>query len=133
MTEGEIWNVVRRRNRWGLALVAACLLVLQTVVGAYALGGIPASPQLDAFGNPLCTSADHSDTGDQGGGARHPTDCCMLGCWASSQLFAAASDVSWILPIPASPSARPFRTPEAPVRAGDHYPGYPRAPPALIS
>ncbi|MBP2238469.1 hypothetical protein J2Z31_005006 [Sinorhizobium kostiense] len=124
--------MLRRRNGWGLALVAACLLVLQTVLGAHALGGMPASPQLDAFGNPLCLSADHSDTGDHGGGSGHATDCCMLGCWASSQL-AASSDASWVLPIPASPTAGPIRTPEAPVRAAGHYPGYPRAPPKLIS
>ncbi|WP_343805658.1 hypothetical protein [Paenochrobactrum glaciei] len=75
------------RNSWllfrgkGIALVAALLLVLQSLTGALASGYAASSPMLDAFGNPLCITAsvtldNSSDQTDQ----RMMPDCCTIGC-----------------------------------------------------
>ena len=62
------------------AFAAAHLLVLQTVLAAYALGANPHPSLLDAFGNVICTqdSAAGQTPGAPHGG--HPADCCTLGC-----------------------------------------------------
>jgi len=125
--------VTRRRNGWGLALVAAFVLVLQSVLGTVTLERMPAFPQLDAFGNPLCISATHSDSGRHDDGHGQPADCCLLGCQMSCHLLAAHLDADWLLAVPVSCGARqrPPRTARLPAR--DHYPGCPRAPPSLIA
>lgn len=125
--------VVRRRSGWGLALFAACLLVLQSVASAFASGEMPVSRQLDAFGNPLCISEQHSDTGDHNGGHNQPADCCLLGCSLSLHLLAATADAGWILQIPLSSDSLQSPSSEIQFRAREHRPGYPRAPPTLIA
>ena len=70
----------------GVALVAAYVLVLQALVGAFALGAA-ASPVLDAFGNPLCiTSAASPDSGSDRNHGYVP-DCCTIAC----NMFAAVA------------------------------------------
>lgn len=124
----------RRRNGWQVALIAAFVLVLHVVGGAFALGAMPNPPQLDVFGNPICMGAQHSDTGDHDGGHGQPTDCCLLGCSMSSQLLAAAtSDASWVRPIPVSSDGLQSLSSTVRIHARENYSGYPRAPPALIS
>lgn len=126
--------MVRRRNGWQVALIAACMLVLNVAVSAFALGAMPNPPQLDVFGNPICSSAEHSDTGDHGGGHGQPTDCCLLGCSMSSQLLVTApSDAGWVLPIPVSSDGLRSLSSKVRFRARENYSGYPRAPPTLIS
>ena len=71
-----------RRKRWSVAtaLAAACLLVLQSVLGAYALGASPNPALLDVFGNVICAergAAEHPSNTPHGG---HLPDCCTLGC-----------------------------------------------------
>jgi len=82
--------VVRRRNGWRLALIAACLFVLQSIVGAFAASSMPAFSQIDAFGNALCVSRDHASNGNQDADHRTAADCCLLGCCVSSPFLAAA-------------------------------------------
>jgi hypothetical protein len=116
-----------KRNSW-VALAAACLLVLQSVVGALALGAGPS--RLDTFGNPLCIAG-----ADQAGGA-HGTDqsklpnCCTFGCSTFSVSLARPAEHGPLLDRAAIASERPsgeYRI--APTRAHDHDPGNPRAPP----
>lgn len=67
------------------AFFAALLLVLQTTLGAMALGGPGGGPgggvtPLDRFGNIICT---HDGVAELPGGdqpARHMPACCVLGC-----------------------------------------------------
>ncbi|OHV79519.1 hypothetical protein LCM4579_02870 [Ensifer sp. LCM 4579] len=122
-----------RRKGWGLALVAAWLLVLQSAIGAFASGEMPVSAQRDAFGNPLCISAHHSDTGDHGGGDRQAADCCLSGCCMSQPLLPTTADAGSFLPVFQSSGARQFPPSEIQFRAREHHPGYPRAPPTLIA
>lgn len=111
------------------ALVAAILLVLQSLANAQALpmGG----SMLDAFGNPLCiTSADGDDAS---GGLPADHVCCPLGCAAAT-------------PLPEGPLAPVFvaivfeqATPAVaaekllPLPSHDEYdPGSPRGPPSPL-
>lgn len=75
-----------QRRRWSIrvAFAAACLLLLQSALGAFAAG--PDAAQLDAFGNVICT---HEGAAQLPGGdphQQHMPACCMLGC---SMVFAA--------------------------------------------
>ncbi len=71
-----------------VALVAAYLLLLQSVLGAFAFGTGPNASQLDAFGNIICT---HEGAAELPVGDQHPAHmpaCCMLGCSMVSQVHA---------------------------------------------
>lgn len=68
------------------ALVAAYLLVLQSVLGAFAFGLGPDALQRDAFGNVICT---HEGVTELPGGDPHQQPmpaCCMLGCGLASSV-----------------------------------------------
>lgn len=125
MASGRTWSL-------RVALVAACMLVLQTAFGALALGTSPA--ELDAFGNPLCIAGvDHSDAGSKGSDHSKLTDCCTLGCSMFSPALAAPSGhggVELRLPLGSVPLPDEYKTSLAP--ALDHDPGSPRAPPLTI-
>lgn len=122
MASGRTWSL-------RVALVAACMLVLQTAFGALALGTSPA--ELDAFGNPLCiASVDHSEADSKGSDHSKLTDCCTLGCSMFSSAFAAPSGqgaVGLRLPLVSVPLPEQYKASFAP--ALDHDPGNPRAPP----
>jgi hypothetical protein len=63
-----------------VALVAAWLLVLQSALGAFALGTGPQAAQFDAFGNVICT---HDGAGELPAGDPHEQrmpPCCTFGC-----------------------------------------------------
>lgn len=71
-----------------VALVAAYLLLLQSVLGAFAFGISPSAAQLDAFGNVICT---HDGAGQLPDSDQHPSHlptCCMLGCSMLSSVHA---------------------------------------------
>ena len=122
---------MRRRNGWGLAFIAACLFVLQSIVGAFAASSMPAFPQLDAFGNALCISADHTSNGNHDGGHESAADCCLLGCCVSSQFLAAAPQPGEVFTLQvASTVHRTWSAADA-LPTGEHRLGYPRAPPRL--
>lgn len=117
------------RNRRGskVAFVAACVLVLQSFLSAWAVGAMPV---LDAFGNPLCvTSVDHGSTTPNGGHSKLP-DCCAFGCSMVSPLLAVATaDGTGISqPLP-SDHIRFGLGHSFHVDGPDHDPGSPRAPP----
>lgn len=71
-----------KSGRVGVAIIAAYMLVLQSLVGAFALGTAAASPVLlDAFGNPLCiTSSLGADSDAENGNHSAMPDCCTVAC-----------------------------------------------------
>lgn len=115
-----------------VAFVAASMLLLQALIGAFALGAAAASPMADAFGNPLCiTSMDEAGSGaDRDDHAMLP-DCCMALCG----MFAPAAPEdraahSLLNPLMAASTrlaaASGAVVPSLPLERG---PGNPRAPP----
>ncbi|MFN3765255.1 MAG: hypothetical protein ACK4R3_06760 [Aliihoeflea sp.] len=73
----------------GVALVAAYMLVLQALFGAFAAGASAGVPMLDDFGNPLCiTSHEPGPSGGEGRDHSGMPDCCAPGC----SMFAPATD-----------------------------------------
>jgi hypothetical protein len=113
------------------ALVAAYLLVLQSVLGAFASGLSPDASQLDAFGNVICTQQGAAQLPGGDPHQQHMPACCVLGCGMASAAFvpppAAATvpgsfsveTVAFVLP--------PFRHLDF---TRDRSPSNPRAPPA---
>lgn len=77
-----------KRMNMAVALVAAYMLVLQMLFGAFALGAAAASPMLDLFGNQLCVTSSETDAGDATPGDHSALpDCCTVAC----NMFAAAT------------------------------------------
>ena len=122
----------RQKRGSTVAFVAACVLVLQSFLSAWAAGAF-AAPMLDAFGNSLCiTSIDHDGTTPAHDHSSLP-DCCTFGCSMESSLLAAApgDEVGLARPLAADEIryglVRPFH-----IQAPDHDPGSPRAPPSTV-
>jgi len=87
-----------RRKRWSItaAFVAACVLLLQSTLGAFAFGTAPDASQLDAFGNVICT---HEGAVQLPGGdphQQHMPACCMLGCSMASVAYAPPPGVGLV-------------------------------------
>ena len=61
-----------------LVLAAAFVFLLQSVIGAWAIGLAEASPRLDIFGNPLCITS--SDGAAPGHTAPAHAAACLVGC-----------------------------------------------------
>jgi len=112
-----------------IVLVAACVLLLDSLVTAWATGMVPARIQVDPLGNPLCLVDTDSDR--SGSPADHSAmkDCCVIGCSMTATLAAEPSGASLFLrPISRSAVAVAVYRPAA--RAPPEYdPGNPRAPP----
>jgi hypothetical protein len=113
------------------ASAAACLLVLQMIIGSLALGA-EIAPARDALGSIICIShPDESVPADQQGGHKLPA-CCMLGCnlFTPALLAANAGDLidnrleARSEPIGIERDAGPFARPET-------HPRNPRAPPLV--
>ncbi|ESZ22157.1 DUF2946 family protein [Mesorhizobium sp. L48C026A00] len=107
---------------------AAYLLVLQSVLGAFAFGIGPDASQRDAFGNVICT---HEGAAQRpGGDQQHIPACCVPGCGVASAVYApppaaatpsgnfSVETVAFVLPA--------FRHLDF---ARDRSPSNPRAPP----
>ena len=112
-----------------IILVAACMLLLDSLVTAWATGSVPARIQVDALGNPLCLVDSDSN------GSRSPADhskmqdCCVIGCTMAATLAAEPSGTSLFL-RPAIRTAVAVTVYRAAARAPPDYdPGNPRAPP----
>ena len=78
------------------AFVAACVLLLQSTLGAFAFGTASDVSQLDAFGNVICT---HEGAVQLPGGdphQQHMPACCMLGCSMASVAYAPPPDVGLV-------------------------------------
>lgn len=124
---------LQRGRNLGVALVVACLLVLQSVAGSFAFASSSPFAGVDSFGNPLCLSSEQKDEGAPGSKKDHQglPDCCTLAC-SMFTAFAVDNRVEHYLLVFASPSADTLR----PIVVGqsfakqDHPPGNPRAPPA---
>lgn len=122
-------------GRLGIAFIATYMLVLQAMLGAFALGAVNASPMLDAFGNPLCITSTDSTDSDTGRGEHNALpDCCTVAC----SMFAAAtsedrSPHSLSNPLPASAvRLRASFDPLVHVVALERSPGSPRSPPLTM-
>jgi len=123
-------------SRISVALVAAYMLILQGLFGAFALGAAAALPMLDAFGNPLCiTSSDPtaSDTDDTSHSA--VPDCCTVAC---SMFTSVATDerpaASVFNPLAATDaSLAPRIDLVAQLLSPKQNPGSPRSPPQAVA
>jgi hypothetical protein len=113
-----------------VALVAAWLLVLQSVLGAFASASGPQARQLDAFGNVICT---HEGAAELPAGDPHQQTlppCCGFGCLLS---FAPHSPPPAVLALSrdvvfeAAAFAAPVPAP--PLFPRDRSSANPRAPP----
>lgn len=126
-----------RRKSWGpgFALVAAYMLVLQAMLGAFALGAAAASPVLDTFGNPLCIVSTDEATMPDGGQDDHGAlpDCCGSLCGMLAPLT-AEDRAPRSLSNPLSPFLQvEFAFEEVVLpHASVHHPGNPRAPPVAL-
>lgn len=73
-----------RRKTWenvGVAMIAAYMLILQGLLGAFATGVANAATDLDAFGNPLCiTSGELASVDADGSHDQTLPDCCSAAC-----------------------------------------------------
>jgi hypothetical protein len=119
-----------QRSRTLVALAAACVFVLQTLVTAWATGALPTTPRLDAFGNPLCiTSGDHASTNPASDHSKL-LNCCAFGCSTVSLALAAPSGGSAGILRPLVRS-RVLSILHGTVhsKVPDYNPGSPRAPP----
>ena len=112
-----------------VALGAACFLVLQTVLGAFAAGARPQPAQVDLFGNVLCTHAGATDLPDA---PRHLPDCCVLGCNMAAPLLAGPPPATALPAVPRSDVlVFAANAPDHLSFARQRSPAIPRAPPAL--
>ncbi len=112
------------------ALAVAYLLVLQSVLGAFAFGTGPSAAQLDAFGNVICT---HEGAGERpAGDPQHQHNCCVLGCNLSAFAHGAppASEIAFGA-VWSEPLASVLPVSDAPAVERERTPSNPRAPPAI--
>ena len=123
---------VGHRRGSAVALVAACILVLQSFLGGWAGGAFAATPMLDAFGNPPCTAGSHHDGSAPAHDHSKLPDCCTFGCSMVSPLLAAApGDETGLLRPRLSNDVRFDRFEAFHIQSPDHHPGSPRAPPLM--
>lgn len=113
------------------AFAAACLLVLQSALGAFAFGTGPNASQLDAFGNVICTQEGAAQLPGGDPHQQHMPTCYMLGCGMAAAAYApppAAATVAGNFSVETVAFALPaFRHLDF---ARDRSPSNPRAPPA---
>lgn len=123
-----------RRRRWNMVVAFAAIwfLVLQSLLGVFALAAGPRPLQLDAFGNVICTheGVDELPAGSQ---PAHLPDCCVLGCNLAAPLLAnppspVALQVELGFEILGFSSGAPDHLSFARQRS----PANPRAPPATV-
>lgn len=128
--------VLRRNRRSWVALLAACVLVVQSLAGALATGAHASSVQLDAFGGVICTFDAAPATPSGGGEApekRQTPACCFAGCPSFAWAAPPARDAAPVPPLlvrrsdPVVPQRADHRPTE---RRGS--PANPRAPPPIV-
>lgn len=118
----------RRGTRFGVALAAALMLVLQTAAAALALG--QGTPPLDIFGNPLCITSASGHTAPAK--SEHPSlpECCTLGCNMFSMATGSPPNGAGFRVERPLEARIVFQSPRLdPSIAPEHDPGNPRAPP----
>lgn len=113
-----------------MALAAAYVLVLQSLLATFAFGADSAAGRFDAFGNVICTHAGATEK-PAGDPQNHQPSCCTLGCAFSSLGFGAPPDVA----VAARPDfaeiavAAPATT-NRPLFSRHRWQANPRAPPS---
>jgi hypothetical protein len=113
-----------------VAFAAAYLLVLQSVVGAFALGLGPGPAQLDGFGNVICTHAGAAELPAGDTQPKHLPNCCVVGCTMASPALGVAPAPGGLQAKPSFQTVvYPFRRPALLVLERDRSPANPRAPP----
>lgn len=120
-----------RKTSCRVAIAAACVLILQSIGSAFAIGSAGPHPQLDAFGNSICVTSDggiHSG-GSDGENSQRP-ECCTISCNMSVQPTGVPTDSGWIFFEPhvsVSTGTRPWLY--RPARLSADGAVHPRAPP----
>lgn len=116
--------------------VASYILVLQALIGAFALGAAVASPMLDVFGNPLCiTSSDSTKSWPDN--TRHSAvpNCCTIACNMFAPVTVDGRTPSSLvnqLPFAAEKPTPAFDSVEH-ILSPERNPGSPRSPPLIAS
>ncbi|MGV6876411.1 DUF2946 family protein [Pseudochelatococcus sp. B33] len=125
----------RRETRSWVAVVAAYALVIQSLLGAFAIGASAAPSRLDAFGTVICTSHGVEalpDGADPSKSGLMP-DHCAVGCCAFAHAILSVPDYTAV-PVAFVPQEdavlRP--APEARASGREGLPGNPRAPPVSV-
>ncbi|PAP93553.1 DUF2946 family protein [Mesorhizobium wenxiniae] len=112
------------------AIAAAYLLVLQSMLSAFAFGIGPDASQRDAFGNVICTQQGAAQLPGGDPHQQHIPACCVLGCGMASAVYApppAAATLSGNFSVETVAFLLPaFRHLDF---ARDRSPSNPRAPP----
>lgn len=109
---------------------AAYLLVLQSLLGAFALGNGPNAGQLDAFGNVICTHEGATELPAGDDHQRHDQSCCLFGCSFSAASVGVPLDAVALLPAIVWERIAPQRLAFAGLaRRSERSPANPRAPP----
>lgn len=124
--------MLARRRRWRIAatFAAAYLLVLQSLLGAFAFGNGPNASQLDAFGNVICTHEGATELPAGDNHQRHDQSCCLFGCSFSTAPVGVAPDAAALLPAIVWERTAPQRLAFAGlVLRSERSPANPRAPP----
>lgn len=128
----KVWRQGGRGN-W-VALVAAYMLLAQSLVSAFALG-VSASPAFaDTLGSVLCApSGAELPAGGDGPAKPHLPDCCLTGCSLFGQALLPAVYGASLL-VPAAPDASSALPPAARTLGTDRrwQPANPRAPPLSV-
>lgn len=117
----------------GVALAAAYMLVLQALIGSFALGAAAAAPMLDAFGHPLCVSgASAAQAAPAGGDHDALPECCAGACCVFAPATAdERAPRSLSNPLEAGVREPALSSRDAgPAPAFERGPGSPRSPPA---
>lgn len=123
----------RRHGRFGLVAIAAAILIaLQTLLGTVAMAENAATPMFDAFGNMLCiNSVEGHDSGSTPNKDRSLLpECCTLACGLVHTFVPTDTSVTVLFNPLAEPLQKSFIRFAQPFRSAlDSLPGNPRAPP----
>lgn len=117
-----------------VAFVAAWMLIVQMVAGAFLIGGANAAPMVDAFGNPLCITSETTDSGSDDSD-RHAglPDCCTTLCGMVAPATQDDRTPRFLAnPLTSVSVEHIGEDDHFGVATPDHDPGNPRAPPASI-
>lgn len=106
------------------------MLVLQSLLGAFAFGNGPQAGQLDAFGNVICTHEGAAELPANDRGQPRHENCCLFGCSFSAASAGVPMDAVALLPTIVWERIAPQRLAFAgPVLRSERSPANPRAPP----
>lgn len=132
-----LWRCMLRPSRHSrfrpLPFVLASVLLLQTLVSAWASGAMADGPMLDIFGNPLCITSTAHPGGAPADNHSSALNCCTFGCSAVS-LFEPSPDTQGALAIHWRYEKIDRRGIDRLIwiQRPDHEPGNARAPPLSI-